>query len=182
MEYHKNILLKDGRSGILRNGTGKDGQEALDCFILTHGQTDYLLTYPEENTITALEEGQYLMTKTQNPYEVEILAEVDGKIVGLAGIDAVGEKVKIRHRAEFGISIDKAYWGLGIGRALLEACMDCAQKAGYEQVELNVVAENERAVKMYHQAGFVEYGRNPRGFKSRNKGYQEVIFMRKELK
>ena len=75
----------------------------------------------------------------------------------------------------------KEYWGLGIGKALLEGCIECAIKAGFEQVELEVVAENERAVKMYEKAGFVEYGRNPRDFKSRISGYQEVIYMRKEL-
>lgn len=85
------------------------------------------------------------------------------------------------HRAEFGISILKEYWGLGIGRALMEACIHCAKTAGYAQLELEVVAENARAIFMYQTAGFVEYGRNPKGFRSRNAGYQELISMRLEL-
>lgn len=48
----------------------------------------------------------------------------------------------VRHRAEFGISIAQEYWGLGIGRALMDACIECARKAGYVQLELNVVANN----------------------------------------
>lgn len=40
------------------------------------------------------------------------------------------------HRAEFGISIAKEFWGLGIGQALTAACIDCARKAGYAQLEL----------------------------------------------
>ena len=80
-----------------------------------------------------------------------------------------------------GISVDQAYWGLGIGRALLEACIECAKKAGYEQMELSVVAENSRAIDMYEKAGFVEFGRNPRGFKSRMSGYQELVYMRLDL-
>ena len=93
----------------------------------------------------------------------------------------MGEKYKVCHRADFGISIDKAYWGLGIGRALLGACVECARKAGYEQLELNVVADNSRAIGMYKAAGFVEFGRNLRGFKSRLSGYQELVYMRLEL-
>ncbi len=181
MEYLKKIRLKDGRECILRNGTESDGKAALENFILTHEQTDYLLTYPDENTMTVEQEAQYLKAKKESANEIEILAEVDGVVAGLAGIDAVGDKDKIRHRADFGISIDKAYWNLGIGTALLNACITCAANAGYEQIELNVVAENETAISMYRKAGFVEYGRNPRGFKSRIKGYQEVIYMRKEL-
>ena len=94
-----------------------------------------------------------------------------------AGVDAVGTRDKLRHRAEFGVSVLRAYWGLGLGRALTEACIQCAKEAGYEQLELTVVAENERAIALYRKAGFVEFGRNPRGFRSRTSGYQEIIHM-----
>ena len=181
MKYLKTIKLKDGRECILRNGEERDSQAALDNFILTHEQTDYLLTYPDENTMTAEQEGRFLQKKTDSETEVEILAEVDGVVAGLAGIDTVGGRDKIRHRADFGISIDRQYWNLGIGTELLHACIDCARKVGYEQIELSVVAENETAITMYRKAGFEEYGRNPRGFKSRLTGYQELIYMRMEL-
>lgn len=181
MKYFKTILLKDGRECILRNGTERYGEAALANFILTHEQTDYLLTYPDENTMTADQESRFLQKKTESENEVEILAEVDGIVAGLAGIEAVGSMEKIRHRAEFGISVDRRYWNLGIGTALMKACIDCARKAGYEQLELNAVAENGNAIAMYEKAGFEEFGRNPRGFKSRLTGYQEVVYMRMEL-
>ena len=106
---------------------------------------------------------------------------VNGTVAGTAGIEAVGNKYKAQHRAEFGISVAKEFWGLGIGRALMDACMECARQAGYAQLELSVVAENARAISMYEKAGFTEYGRNPKGFRSRITGYQEVIYMRLEL-
>lgn len=31
------------------------------------------------------------------------------------------------------------------------------------------------------KAGFTEFGRNPRGFRSRLSGYQELVYMRLEL-
>ena len=111
----------------------------------------------------------------------KLIAFVDGKVAGTAGIDAIGAQYKVAHRAEFGIGILKEYWGLGIGRALMEACIHCAKTAGYAQLELEVVAEYARAISMYQTAGFVEYGRNPKGFRSRNAGYQELISMRLEL-
>ena len=181
MEYRNTITLKDGRRCVLRNATESDGKAALDNFILTHEQTDNLLSYPDESDITAEQESEFLKSKTESDREIEILAEVEGSVVGLAGVDSMGNKYKVRHRADFGISIDKAYWGLGIGRALLEASVECARKAGYEQLELNVVTENSRAIAMYEAAGFVEFGRNPRGFKSRLSGYQELVYMRLEL-
>ena len=109
------------------------------------------------------------------------MAEVDGRIVGSAGVTCVRDVDKTRHRASFGISIDEAWWGLGIGRALTEACIECARAAGYVQLELGVVADNVRAVSLYKSVGFVEYGRNPKGFLTRDGRYQENLHMRLEL-
>ena len=181
MNYHKTITLKDGRTCVLRNGTAEDGQALLDIFNLTHAQTDYLLTYPEESTQTAQQEADYLAQKAQSADEIEILAEMDGTIIGSAGIDCVARKEKIRYRAEFGISVDRAYWGLGVGRALTKACIECARAAGYVQLELEAVAENKAALALYKSVGFVEYGRNPKGFRSRSTGWQELVLMRLEL-
>ncbi len=181
MKYNKTITLKNGMECCLRNGIESDGQAVMENFNLTHGETDYLLSYPDENSFDAMQESQFLKERTESQNEIEIIALVDGVVVGTAGIEAVGTKYKVRHRAEFGISVAKAYWGLGIGRALMDACIECAREAGYVQLELNVVGENKRAVSMYEKAGFAEYGRNPKGFHSRTAGFQEVIYMRLEL-
>ena len=181
MNYHKTIVLKDGRTCVLRNGTEQDGQALLDLFNLTHAQTDFLLTYPEESSYTARQEADYLKQRTDSADEIELIAFVDGAVAGSAGIACVARKEKTRHRAEFGISVDKAYWGLGIGRAMTEACIECAKTAGYVQLELEAVAENEHALALYRSVGFAEYGRNPKGFRSRISGWQELVLMRLEL-
>ena len=102
-------------------------------------------------------------------------------MAGTAGIEAVGSKYKVRHRAEFGISILEDFWHLGIGRALAESCIELARQAGYRQLELEVVADNHRAVALYESLGFREFGRNPKGFLSRTAGYQTLVYMRLEL-
>ena len=163
MIYSKTVTLRDGRLCVLRNGTEPDAQGVLSTFILTHGQTEFLTTYPDETTLTVLQEKEYLKKKTENPREVELVAEVDGVITGTAGIGGVGSAEKTSHRASFGIGIDRA-------------------AAGYTQLELEVVADNERALSLYKSVGFVEYGRNPNGFISRKLGRQAIVLMRLELK
>ena len=181
MKYHKTILLKDGRECTLRNGTAEDAPGVLANFILTHEQTDYLSSYPDEITLTLEKEEEYLKKKEESERTIELIAVVDGRVVGTAGIDSVGSYEKVKHRASFGISIDREYWGLGMGRAMMKACIECARAAGYTQLELEVVAGNEKAYNMYKSEGFVEYGRNPRGFVSRLNGRQETVAMRLEL-
>ena len=68
-----------------------------------------------------------------------------------------------------------------IGAALTGACIDCAKEAGFWQLELEVVGDNETAVRLYKKYGFVEYGRNPRGFLTRDGRWQELVLMRLEL-
>ena len=182
MRYHRIVLLKDGRPCVLRNGTATDGQAAWENFNQTHAETDYLLSYADENSFTAEQEAAFLENKTASPDELELLAELDGRVVGLAGIERVGGKDKVKHRASFGISISQECWGLGIGRALTEACIDAAREAGFFQLELEAAAENRRAIALYESVGFVEYGRNPKGFRSRYTGWQELVLMRLELK
>ena len=177
MKYEQRIVLNNGTEALIRNGDLSDGLAVFEVFNLTHAETDYLLSYPDENSFDPEQEARFLQKKTNSPNEIEIIAIIDGTLAGMAGIEAVGEKYKVKHRAELGISVLKEYWGLGLGKALAEACIQCAKKAGYEQLELNVVAENKRAISLYQSLGFEEYGRNPRGFKSRTSGYQEVIYM-----
>ena len=181
MKYNQKVLLKNGKEALLRNGDAADGLAVFENFNATHAETDYLLSYPDENSFDPDQEAQFLQEKTDSPDEIEIIAIIDGKVAGTAGIEAVGRKHKLRHRAELGISILKEYWGLGLGKALTKACIQCAREAGYTQVELNVVAENEAAIHLYQSLGFEIFGRNPRGFNSRISGYQELVYMKLEL-
>ncbi len=181
MKYSETITLRDGRTCVLRTAMEADAPAVLKEYVLAHVQTDFLLTDPSELHITDEQEAQLPRDKAESEDELKILAEVDGMVVGQAGFDRVGVLEKIRHRADFGISIDRDYWGLGIGKALTRACVRCARAAGYAQLELVVVADNARAVALYKREGFVVYGVNPRGFRSRLTGWQPLMLMRMEL-
>lgn len=127
MQYEKEIILKDGAKCLLCGTSEADAAEVLRIFNLTHTETEYLLTYPEENSFTVQEEAKFLKVRSESNNAIEIAAFVDGRIAGTAGIDPIDDKEKIRHRADFGIAIEKAYWGRGIGKALTLACIECAK-------------------------------------------------------
>ena len=92
MKYEQTILLKNGKEAMIRNGDEPDGAAVFDVFNRTHGETDYLLTYPDENSFDSEQEAQFLKEKAISPNEIELVAIVDGKIAGTAGIESVGEK------------------------------------------------------------------------------------------
>ena len=181
MRYAETVLLTGGVELLVRNAVASDARALRDVMQRTHAETDYLLSYPDEQSADDEQEARSLAETERSDDEVELVAVVEGKIVGSAGVAAVGSRRKVAHRACFGISVLQEYWGMGIGRVLMEACIDCARQAGYTQLELEVVADNERALSLYRRAGFEEYGRNPRGYRSADVGYQELVHMRLEL-
>lgn len=181
MRYAETVLLKGGVELLVRNAVASDARALRDIMQRTHAETDYLLSYPDEQGTDVEREARSLAEAERSDNEVELVAVVDGRIVGSAGVAAVGGRRKVVHRARFGISVLTEHWGMGIGRVLMESCIDSARRAGYTQLELEVVAGNERALSLYRRAGFEEYGRNPQGYRSAAAGYQELVHMRLEL-
>lgn len=182
MNYEKTINLKDGRRCLIRNATAHDAKDILLNLKKVHEETNFLLPYPNEKGFSIEVEKNFLNQKEESAAEVQLCAVVGDVIVGLAGVSAIGAREKISHRAELGVSIEKDFWHLGIGSALTKASIECAITAGYRQLELEVVADNKNAIALYQKMGFVEYGRNPRGFTLRNSDYKELILMRLELR
>ncbi len=181
MKFNKSYYLKNGDEIIIRNAEVSDAKELLDEFLLTHEETDFLMSYTDENTFTEKDEAEFIQGSLDSDRNLQLVAIYNGKLVGSAGIESIGTQYKLKHRANFGISILKEYWGLGIGTILTEACIDCARAADYLQLELEVVSDNEKAYSLYKKLGFEEMGRNPLGFNSRISGFQELIAMRMEL-
>ena len=151
-------------------------------FLISHMRRPIICYHiPMKTVLFRNRKRGFWLEKAESPNETELIAIIDGKVAGTAGIEAVGKKYKVKHRAEFGISVLKEYWGLGLGKALTKTCIQCAKNAGYDQLELNVVADNDRALSLYRSLGFEEFGRNPRGFNSQTSGYQELVYMMLKL-
>ena len=89
------------------------------------------------------------------------VAELDGKVVGGGGIyptdqlpEGTCELVKMYLLPEAR--------GLGLGRTLIEKCLDLAKEKGYKQVYLESMPELKQALTMYAKFGF-EYLKGPMG-------------------
>ena len=92
------------------------------------------------------------------PDDHALVAEVDGRAVGMAGLHV--KRGKLRHGGEIGMMIHDQFQGRGLGRRLLEALLDIADNhLGLIRVELEVLADNVRAIKLYESFGFEHEGR-----------------------
>lgn len=67
--------------------------------------------------------------------------------------------------------------GTGLGSALLNRVLTLAKALGYEQLELEVIDGNDRALRLYERLGFVQTGRTPRAFRYDDGSYRAEIQM-----
>ncbi len=159
----------------------EDAQEMLRHHRLVHEETDFLASYPEENHLTVQDEIRFIQEKNESDCELQICAFLAEGLVGMAGFHSVRQSMKMGHRAELAVSVEQKYWGLGIGTVLMTACIENAKQAGCLQLELEAVADNVSALGLYRKMGFIEYGRNPRGLRTKDGAWQELVLMRLEL-
>lgn len=82
----------------------------------------------------------------------------------------------IRHRGTVGIGVLASHRGRGLGRQLLTTCLAKARAKGMTRVELEVRADNERAIRLYESVGFTPDTLYRRGMRF-DDGYHDSLHM-----
>lgn len=102
-------------------------------------------------------------------------ARQGGKIVGTAGL-APWLGVRERHKGfVWGVFVESQVRGQRIAQALLTQLLAYGDQQ-YEQITLSVTAENRPALRLYQQAGFAIYGKEPNALKDET-GYSDELLM-----
>lgn len=105
--------------------------------------------------------------------------DADGqpRVVGNAGLHPVGPALRRRHAMMLGIAVAPEAQGQGVGKALMQALCDWADHWGQVlRLELQVYADNERAIRLYRRFGFVHEGTH-RGYALREGAYVDSLSM-----
>lgn len=156
----KTIQLKNGLSCLLRSPDGADGEAILAHLAKASDETDFLSRSGAEvlADFSPEAEARFLADMLAAPRAGMIAAFVDGQAIANASITPVSPLSRCRHRAELGIAIQQAFCRLGLGSALLDACIHRARAANYTQLELGVVDTNAPAIALYEKFGFTTCG------------------------
>ena len=87
-----------------------------------------------------------------------LVAVIDGKAIGMIFL-GVEESRRRAHCGSIGMAVHDAYAGRGAGSALMAAVVDQADKwLNLRRLELNVYADNARAIALYERFGFEREG------------------------
>lgn len=173
----KEIQTKDGQTVILRNARPEDSEALIEYLKVTAAETCFLVSEPEEITLTVEQEENYIKSKMESPNELLLIGTIDGKQVGNCAINALGTRQRYQHRCSVAIALYQEYCGLGIGKQMMKAALVEAEKCGYEQVELEVVASNTSAIALYESLGFEIYGTMKNNMKYKDGTYEDAHMM-----
>lgn len=122
---------------------------------------------------------QARLSESSAPGKSDLLlcAEVGGEVVGTSGLHPAGVPLRRRHAWMLGISVAPAAQRRGVGRALMGAMCDYADRwIGALRLELTVFTDNEPAIALYRQFGFEIEGTH-RGYALRDGVYADVYAM-----
>lgn len=89
--------------------------------------------------------------------EPQFVAIADSEVVGWCDIRRLPFPSQA-HRGILGLGVVPASRGRGLGWRLLAATLAQAARAGFVRIELDVRADNARAIALYEKAGFVREG------------------------
>lgn len=176
----KTVTLKNGSDVIFRSPADDEAEKMLDYLKTCAGETEFILRYPEECSIDATQEQQYLASINESDTGMMIVCEIDGEIAGNCQL-ALNKRMKTRHRASVAIAIVKKYWGLGIGTAMFAELIAQAKQCGVEQLELEYIEGNERARGLYEKTGFVIVAEKPDAIRLKSGKSLREFFMVKRL-
>ncbi len=104
------------------------------------------------------EEENFLQKSKSSENQIFLLGFINNQIVATLNF-AGGNHPRIQHTGEFGMSVAKEYWGMGIGSLMIDVLIDWAKKTEMiKKINLRVREDNSRAIHLYKKKGFQKEG------------------------
>ncbi len=146
---------------IIREAHPEDAERLLEYLKRVGGESDNLSFGAEGLPFSVEAEKGFIEGVAKDKKSVMLIAFDGDELIGDASLSSMPRRMS--HRAELGISVVKSHWGQGVGSALLAKIIDYARQNGIEIIDLNVRADNKRAIRLYEKIGFKYIGTHPKG-------------------
>ncbi len=110
-------------------------------------------------------------------------AFVDDVLAGTAGLK-FEDRTRTRHKATlFGMYVAPAHRGVGLGKALIGAALDCARtREAVTAAYLALTEGNAAALALYEACGFIAYATEPMALRDDANAYRGVVHMWQRLR
>lgn len=152
-------------------------QAILDFLEAVAQETDYLLLDQATSDLTLQQMQDNLARRQELPNHLCLLALLGEEVIGMVNL-AGFDDYKINHIVDLFIAVKKAYWGYGLGTALMDNALDwVSQTEGLHRVELTVQTRNQAAYQLYKTFGFTVEGTKEKAIKTAEGDYADLYQM-----
>jgi len=164
----------------LRHATPEDAG-ALLAYLRQMGSESEFVTFGAEGIPVGEEaEAAYIARVAGSDNAIFLLAVADGRIVGALTF-AGGDRARLRHVGEFGVSVLRAWWGRGVAGALIREMLAWARRSGViRKINLKVRADHARGIALYERLGWVHEGRTTRDLLIDGR-FHDALYMGQEI-
>jgi [ribosomal protein S18]-alanine N-acetyltransferase len=151
--------LRTGEAVDLRSPDAADGAAVLSYIRSLSKEAFRNLNHPPEffEAMTEEAEAAFLESCAKHPKNFFIAAFLDGKVIGTTNI-TLETATFSPHCAELGLGVLEPYRQRGVGRLLMDALIDNAEKNGVWNLALRVRTFNAPAIALYDSLGFRRVG------------------------
>lgn len=177
----RELQLCDGKRVLIREAVEEDASSILDYLRRNSDRFPYMITTLEEVESNPKTQMQIIQAHHRLSNCLMIVAVSDFQVVGLLNCLG-GQKKRVRHDGEFGVSVDMSLLRQGIGSAMIDILLQWAeQKSSLERLTLMVMHDNTHAINLYRRYGFAQEGIKRCAVKFGPSQYQDLIMMARWL-
>jgi RimJ/RimL family protein N-acetyltransferase len=163
-ELPQYLKLKNDVRLTLRRAEPRDAEQLLVFIEQVAAESENITFGPGEFGLSVEEERVFLEKNAEAPGSLYLIAEVAGEIAGTLTF-STGKRPRLQHAGEFGMTVLRTYWNLGIGSQMLAYLIEWARQSGsIRKINLRVRVDNLPAIHLYEKYGFVQEGRRTREF------------------
>lgn len=152
------LALPSGQRLSIAKACPEEAEEVLAYLNHVAGESDFLNFGRNEYPLSLEEKRRHLAKYANHPRGVVLTGRVDGV---LASVTSIEPYLRSRncHRGLLSVNVLQAFWGQGVGRAMMEAVLRWArEESTLAKIELTVMVHNHKAQALYESLGFEKEG------------------------
>lgn len=170
----KIIVLKDGSKLILTNTKEDSAEELLNYFNTIFAETDNHVFGEGDFNFTVEKIKMKITGAKESMDSIMVIGKINGRIVSYGEFNSLGRR-RICHNGSLSISVKKEFWHKGIATAMMKELIDFAKDNNIRNINIEVKADNNRALRLYEQFGFKVIGIHKNVYKVNQNYFDEVL-------
>ncbi|UPM56202.1 GNAT family N-acetyltransferase [Gottfriedia acidiceleris] len=148
------LKLKNGKIVKVRQAIGTDAKSIIDFYNIVGGETNFLSFGGNEFKRNEAEYETFLEDTFNENNSIILLVTINDQIISIGSINS-SQKERTKHVGTLGIVVKKEYWGLSLGKLLMQSLIDWAKHNDLtRKIQLVTNEDNLTAIQLYKNLGF----------------------------